>query len=102
MHTKKHLCFSSLREGLSEAFEQIVDERQAKKVSITLHDALMSGFACMYFQDPSLLQFQKRMQEDQHRNNLNTLFAVQEIPKETQMREIIDGISRTRRRCGKC
>ena len=93
MHTKKHLCFSSLREGLSEAFEQIVDERQAKKVSITLHDALMSGFACMYFQDPSLLQFQKRMQEDQHRNNLNTLFAVQEIPKETQMREIIDGIS---------
>lgn len=46
----------------------------------------------MHFQDPSLLQFQQRMQEDQHQNNLRTLFDVSNIPKETQMREIIDSI----------
>jgi hypothetical protein len=70
----------------------VVDWRQQKKVGISIQDALMSGFACMYFQDPSLLQFQQRMQEEQHRNNLATLFKVRKIPKETQMREIIDGI----------
>jgi hypothetical protein len=32
------------------------------------------------------------MQADQHRNNLRTLFSVENIPKETQMREIIDGV----------
>ena len=93
MNVKKHLSFSSLRQRLSEAFTLIVDERQPNKVSITLHDALMSGFACMYFQDPSLLQFQKRLQDAQHRNNLATVFGVKEVPKETQMRELIDGVN---------
>ncbi len=93
MKIKKHLSFSSLREVLSSSFSKVVDWRQQKKVTISIHDALMSGFACMHFQAPSLLQFQQRMQDDQHRNNLETLFKIQTIPKETQMREIIDGAS---------
>ena len=92
MKIKKHLSFSSLRSTLSEKFRSIADERQPGKVSISLHDALMSGLACMHFQDPSLLQFQIRMQEEQHQNNLRTLFDVRQIPKETQMREIIDSV----------
>ncbi|MCK4608721.1 MAG: hypothetical protein KAT71_04495, partial [Gammaproteobacteria bacterium] len=92
MKIKKHLNFSSLREKLSEVFSLIPEWRQKNKINYSIHDALMSGFACMYFQDPSLLQFQKRMQEEQHRNNLTTLFKVGDIPKETQMREIIDEI----------
>lgn len=92
MKIKKHLSFNSLRQRLSEQFSQVIDWRQQKKVTISIHDALMSGFACMHFQDSSLLQFQQRMQEEQHRNNLRTLFGVKTIPKETQMREIIDEI----------
>lgn len=93
MKIKKHLSFSSLRKGLSDRFRQVPDGRQQKKVTVSIHDALMSGFACMHFQDPSLLQFQKRMEDDQHRSNLSTLFGVKDIPKETQMREITDGVS---------
>jgi len=92
MKIKKHLSFIALRKQLSERFNQIPDVRQEKKVTISLHDALMSGFACMHFQDPSLLQFQKRLQEKQNRNNLCTLFDVKTIPKESQMREIIDSV----------
>lgn len=92
MYTKKHLNFSALREKISEIARGIKDWRQPGKTQISLHDALLSGFACMYFQDPSLLQFQKRMQEEQHSSNLKTLFDVEMIPKETQMREITDGV----------
>lgn len=92
MKIKKHLSFSALRGKLSDACRDIRDWRQKGKVTISIHDAMVSGFACMYFQDPSLLQFQIRMQDDQHRNNLNTLFEVENIPKETQMREIIDHV----------
>ena len=42
----------------------------------------------MFFQDPSLLQFQQRMEDEAHMNNLKTLFHVESIPKDTQMREI--------------
>ena len=89
---KKHLNFTSLRKKLSETFRSIEDWRQSTKVTHSIHDALMSGYAVMHFQDPSLLQFQLRMQEEQHRNNLRTLFDVESIPKESQMREIIDGV----------
>jgi len=92
MKIKKHLSFTGLRRRLSEAFNELSDIRQESKVSISLHDAMMSGFACMYFQDSSLLQFQNRLQEEQHRNNLKTFFEVSNIPKETQMRELIDGV----------
>lgn len=93
MPLKKHLKFSSLRTKLSEVFNTIPDFRQLSKVSISLHDALMSAFACMHFQDRSLLQFQRRMEEEQSQNNLETLFKVEKLPKETQMRELVDEIS---------
>lgn len=92
MHIKKHLSFSSLRKLLSDCFNRIPEFRQNGKIRYSVHDVLMSGFACMYFQDPSLLQFQKHMQEKQHRNNLETIFGVKEIPKDNQMRNVIDEV----------
>lgn len=92
MHIKKHLSFGALREKISERINQIEDTRQKGKAEHSLHDCLMSGFAMMFYQAPSLLHFQMRLQESIHRNNLNTLYNVKSIPKDTQMREVIDGV----------
>ncbi len=86
---KKHLGFGSLRHGLSTLFRQLPDHRQIAKADYSLHDAMMSGFASMYFQDPSLLQFQKRLREQEQKDNLQTLFDVKNIPQISQMRDII-------------
>ncbi len=96
MHIKKHLSFSALRKELSRLFEQLPDSRQAGKVDYTLHDCLMSALAMMFFQDPSLLSFQRRMQDSMQCCNLKTIFAVENIPKDTPLRENLDAIdSRT-------
>jgi len=50
----------------------------------------MSAFAMMFFQDPSLLQFQKRLQDAIQKNNLATLFGVSHIPCDSQLRDTID------------
>ncbi|MDH3599944.1 MAG: hypothetical protein OEU26_09950 [Candidatus Tectomicrobia bacterium] len=92
MNPARHLSFGSLRHALSSRFTHVPDPRQASKVDYSYHDALMSGFACMFFQDPSLLQFQRRLEEDKHRNNLHTLFGIDETPESTQMRTMIDQI----------
>ena len=63
MTPKKHLSFSSLRKALSACFNKIKDHRQTIKVKHSIHDALMCGFACMHFQDSSLLQLQKRLKK---------------------------------------
>lgn len=69
------------------------DSRQSGKCDYTLHDVVMSGFACMYFQDPSLKQFQERLENKCQRNNLHTLFGVHQTPKDSQMREILDSLN---------
>jgi len=50
----------------------------------------MSGLACLYFQEPSLLQFQTEMEKTYHQNNLRTLFDVKTIPSSNAMKEILD------------
>ena len=90
MHVKKHLGFSALRKIISERLCEIEDCRQQGKVDYTLHDCAMSAFAMMFFQDASLLEFQRRLQESINRNNLNTMFNVSSIPKDTQLRDVLD------------
>ena len=92
MNPKKHLSFGSLRNSLSSLFCDLPDRREPAKIDYSIHDAMMSGFACMYFQDPSLLQFQERLKETENRHNLETLFAVNNIPEQTQLRDIVDGV----------
>ncbi len=92
MKSKKHLSFSSLRKAFSSHLRQLPDNRQAAKVDYSIHDAMMCGFACMFFQDSSLLQFQKQLEDEQNLNNLKTLFDVHNIPENTQLRDIVDAV----------
>jgi hypothetical protein len=90
VHIKKHLSFSALRKSVGEVFGRIDDRRQSGKVDFTLHDCLMSALAMMFFQDPSVLSFQRRMQERMHCNNLKTMFGVEAIPSDAVLRKTVD------------
>ena len=89
---KKHLSFTALRTLLSEHFNALPDSRQAGKCDYSLHDVLMSAFSCMYFQEPSLAEYQRRMEQEQQQNNLRTMFGVKSIPQSSQLRELLDTI----------
>ncbi len=77
---------------MTECFSAIPDPRQQGKCSYNQHDILMSAFACMFFQDPSLLHFQNRLEQSQQRNNLRNIFNVQNIPSNNQLRDVLDEI----------
>ncbi|MEE4607139.1 MAG: transposase [Desulfobacteraceae bacterium] len=93
MHQKKHLSFSAMRKKMAERFRQIEDSRQEAKVDYEVHDCLMSAFAMMFFQDPSMLTFQRRLEDSIQQNNLKALFQVSSIPKDSQLRDVLDGLS---------
>ena len=86
----KQLRFRALIDGLAQAVHRIVDHRQPAKVSYPLQDCYRSSFGLFYLQDPSLLEFQRRFQEQVQSNNLSTVFGVQAIPSDTQLREVLD------------
>jgi hypothetical protein len=77
---------------LSTTFGLIPDTRCPDRVDYSLPDTLMSGFAMLFFQHPSLLELQRKMQQRRGRCNLETIFGVHEVPSDTQMREILDGV----------
>lgn len=91
--TKKHLNFDALRNSLSDHFSSLPDDRVLSRCQHSLHDAMMSAFACMFFQDSSLVSFQRDVQESHNDNNLHSIFKVDTIPKDSQLRDLVDGVS---------
>jgi hypothetical protein len=66
------------------------DGRRQDRVQQGLPDFYLSAFALFYLQDPSLLEFQRRLEEQLQRNNLRSVFGIQTIPSDTHLREVLD------------
>ncbi len=94
MYIKKYLGFSSLIKYFSKIVSKQNDNRAISKSTYTVHDTILSGLACMYIQCPSLLSFQRAMEEKRLKNNLQTQFNIKETPKDSQMRIILDEVPR--------
>ena len=94
---RKHLSADALLRTLSSCFSKVGDHR-IDETEISLHDALMSGYAVFSLKSPSLLAFDKQRQEEP--DNLSSIFHVRRIPCDTQMRTILDGVAPEQlRRC---
>ncbi len=87
---KKKLHFSALLAILQSSFEEIEDHRVQELIDYPLPNFYKCAFALFYFQDKSLLEFQKQLYNKYRQHNLNTVFKVNEIPKSTQLRDVID------------
>jgi hypothetical protein len=92
MRPLQKLTFDAFRDMLATTFAAIADPRAPRRITWELPAVLMSAFAMLFFQHPSLLEYQRRMQKRTGRSNLERVFQVEEIPSDTQMREILDGV----------
>ena len=87
---RKHLSADALFRNIYAGFKKVPDGQPAD-ASISLADALMSGFALFALKDASLLAFDQRRQGDPQ--NLRMIFHIQNVPCDTQMRTILDRVS---------
>jgi len=92
MRPLQTLTFDAFRDDLARTFAQIEDTRDPQRLTWELAAVLMSAFAMLFFQHPSLLEYQRRMKERTGQSNLERVFRVLAIPSDTQMREILDGV----------
>jgi hypothetical protein len=86
---REHLSGDALYRLVRSTFRAVPDSRSAA-AEIPIGDALMAGFAVFALKAPSLLAF-----DDQRRNdeaNLKSLFGIQHVPSDTQMRTILDDV----------
>jgi len=93
MRPLKSVTLEAIIDLLATTFGAVDEPRATDRLSSPRHDTVMSGFALMFFQHPSLWQFQRALEHKRRRCNLQTIFGVHEVPSDTQRREILDGVA---------
>src|SRR4051812_40086033 len=83
---RRHLHFDALVQLARRRFEKLPEQRRCPLFSLA--DTLLAGLALFSLKDPSLLAFQRRALD----HNLRSVFGLQAIPCDTQMRSILDGV----------
>jgi hypothetical protein len=56
-------------------------------------DAVNSAFGAFFFQFPSFLRYMREMEDQEKRDNVQSLFDVKGIPSDNQIRNIVDEIA---------
>jgi hypothetical protein len=83
---RRPLHFDALVQRARRRFETVPDPRRCP--DFPLDDTLMAGLALFSLKDPSLLAFQRRAGD----HNLHSVFGLQAIPSDTQLRSILDEV----------
>lgn len=92
--TRKYLSAQGLNRIIYDQFKKVSIPRELAPRSnlITLADCLMSGLAMFSLKFPSLLKFDESCEEERIKNNLKTLFHVNQTPSDTYMRKRCDEV----------
>src|SRR4051794_8944706 len=83
---RRHLHFDSLLQCVRQRFQSLPEQRRCPLFALT--DTLMAGLALFSLKDPSLLAFCGRALD----HNLHSVFGLQSIPSDTQLREVLDAV----------
>jgi hypothetical protein len=68
------------------------DVRRGRNRQYHVRDAVLAAFSCFFLQSPSFLAFQRQMEEQQARNNARSLFGVERLPTDDQIRNLLDPV----------
>jgi hypothetical protein len=88
------LSFDHLQAILRQHTTDLPDIRQpSPNTRYTIQNAAFGAFGSFFTQSPSFLEYQRRLQQCQGRDNAQTLFGVAPIPCDNQIRKLLDPIA---------
>lgn len=93
---EQNLSLQSLMRHFRERWSTLPDTRKPNNnMKYTVADGVLSAFAVFFMQSSSFLAHQRLLQSKKGRNNARSLFQVQEIPSDAQIRNLIDPLAHT-------
>jgi hypothetical protein len=87
------LCFDRLRSILVATARFLPDHRTRANWIYEMADAALGAFAVFFMQSPSFLAHQRDMQRTQGQNNAQSLFGIDQVPSDPQIRNLLDPIA---------
>ena len=91
----KPVTFDRLVSVLDQTFAKLPDKRKGQNVTYSMREAAMAAFSVFFMQSPSFLAHQEAMQGRERRNNAASLFGIDKIPSDPQIRNLLDPVSYT-------
>jgi len=89
----KPLKFQEMLDFVRQDLDQVPEHRTGRNTQYTITDAGLSAFSAFYMQSPSFLAYQRLMQQEQGRNNARSLFGIEAIPSDGQIRNLLDPVA---------
>jgi hypothetical protein len=87
------LSFDRLRSILVATVMYLPDRRTGRNRIYEMTDAALGAFAVFFVQSPSFLAHQRDMQRVRGHNNAQSLFGVDQVPSDGQIRNLLDPIA---------
>ena len=88
------LSFDHLQTVLRQHTAELPDFRKpSPNTRYTIQDAALGAFGIFFTQSPSFLDYQRRLHHTRGHDNAQTLFGVQQIPCDNQVRTLLDPIA---------
>lgn len=96
MESKKSVfTFDDMIASLRRAMKKFPDLRTGKNTKYEVMDAASGAFSVFFTQCPSFLSHQELMQQKYGLSNAKTLFGIQNIPSDNQIRNLLDKVNPT-------
>lgn len=87
------LDFDNLVAKFDNRLENLPDHRTGKNTSYSIKDAALAAFSVFFTQSPSFLAHQQAMEKRKGRSNAGSLFQIEKIPCDNQIRSLLDPIT---------
>ncbi len=82
----------TLIQAMMASVATLPDRRKGLNQRYSVEDALMSAFSLFFMQSSSFLQYQRQMATKKGRNNAKSLFGIEKIPCDNQLRTLLDPV----------
>jgi hypothetical protein len=87
------LSFDRLRSILVATVTHLPDYRKRRDTVYEIADAALGAFAVFFMQSASFLAHQRDLQRTQGQNNAQSLFGIDQVPSDPQIRNLLDPIA---------
>ena len=87
------LTFDDLVKKFHRVLAKLPDHRIGQNISYPIKDAVLGAFSVFYTQSPSFLAHQRTMKQTKGRSNAESLFGIERVPCDNQIRNLLDPIT---------
>lgn len=88
------LSFDWFVSKIHQVFESLPDFRlPSPALKYGIKDAALGAFSMFFSQSPSFLSYQQAMKQSQGKSNAESLFGIEQIPTDNQIRNLLDPIA---------